>query len=114
LLGLGVFCRIGPWFQRCPGVALDDVDVAAGGGAGEEQALECRGTQEASVQVGDDRREVAGAEARGNGVEIGRGGALADSVDEVAAIGEQDADGVEEDLDVVGDWPDTAILWAIL
>ena len=84
------------------GAAHDDVDVLAGGGAGEEQALQCRGAQDAAIEVGDDGGEVVGAEAAGDGVEGGRGGALADGVDEVAAIGEEDADGVEDDLDVVG------------
>ena len=88
-------------FRRA-GAALDEVDVAAGGGAGEEDAFEGRGAQEASVQVGEDGGEVGGAEAGGDGVEVGGGGALADGVDQVAAVGEQDADGVEQDLDVVG------------
>ena len=79
-----------------------DVDVLASGGAGEQQALQRRGAQDASVEVGEDGGELGGAEARRDGVEIGGGGAVADGVDEVAAVGEEGADGVEEDLDVGG------------
>jgi hypothetical protein len=92
-------------------VALDDADVAAGGGAGEEHALQGSGAQDASVQVGKDRGEVRGAEVRGDGSEIGRGGTGADGVDEVAAVAEEDADRVEEDLDVVGNRADAVVLW---
>jgi hypothetical protein len=81
---------------------VDEVDVSAGGGAGEEHALQGLGAQDASVEVGEDCREVGGAEAGGDGVEVGGGGALADGVDQVAAVVEQDADGVEDDRDVVG------------
>ena len=85
------------------GAGLDEVDVAAGGGAGEQDALQRGGAQDAAVQVGEDGGEVGGAEARGDGVEVGGGGAVADGVDEVAAVVEQGADGVEQDGDVVGD-----------
>ena len=87
---------------RGAGATHDEVDVFAGGGAREEHALERRGAQEASVQVGEDGGEVGGAETRRYGAEVGGGGALADRVDEVAAVGEQDADGVEQDVDVTG------------
>ena len=35
-------------------------------------------------------------------LKLGGGGALADGVDQLAAVGEEGADGVEEDLDVGG------------
>ena len=88
-------------FRRA-GAALDEVDVVAGGGAGEQHALQGGGAQDASVEVGEDGGEVGGAEAGGDGVEVGGGGALADGVDEVAAVAEQGAGDVEEDRDVVG------------
>jgi hypothetical protein len=99
LLGFGG--RAWRWFWRA-GAALDEVDVSAGGGAGDEHALQGRGAQDASVEVGEDRRDVGGAEAGGDGVEVGGGGALADGIDQVAAVVEQDADGLEGDRDVVG------------
>ena len=95
LLGFGG-CWGGLGFWRA-GAAVDEVDVAAGGGAGEQHALQGGGAQEAAVQVGEDGGEVGGAEACGDGVEVGGGGAVADGVDEVAAVAEQDADGVEDD-----------------
>ena len=95
------------------GAGFDEVDVVAGGGAGEQDALQRGGAQEAAVEVGEDGGEVGGAEAGGDGVEVGGGGALADGVDEVAAVGEQDADGVEEDPDVVGQSGGGVILWGI-
>ncbi len=36
------------------GAALDEVDVFAGGGAGEQDALQGDGAQDASVQMGED------------------------------------------------------------
>jgi hypothetical protein len=77
-----------------PGVALDELDVAAGGGASEKDTLQCKAAQDTAVEMGDDGGEVGGAEVRGNGAEIRGGGALADGVEEVAAVGEEDA----------GDW----------
>lgn len=109
--GLGV--RWGGLGFRRAGGALDEVDVLASGGAGEEHALQRGGTQDASVQVGEDGGEVGSAEARGDGVEVRGGGAVADGVDEVAAIAEQDASGVEDDCDVVGEGGGGVLLWGI-
>jgi hypothetical protein len=81
-------------------VALDEVDVLASGGAGQQDALQCGGAKDAPVQVGDDGGEVGGPEAGGEGAEVGRGGTVADRFDQVAAVGEKDADGVKQDLDV--------------
>ena len=78
------------------GAALDEVDVSASGGAGAEHALQGVGPLDASVEVGEDGGRVGGAEAGGReGVEVGGGGAVADGVDQVAAVVEQDADGVK-------------------
>ena len=87
---------------RRGGAAFDELDVVAGGGAGEQDALERGGAEDAAVEVGEDGGEVGGAEAGGDGVEVGGGRALADGIYEVAAVVEQDADGVEQDPDVVG------------
>ena len=76
------------------GAAVGELDVLAGGGAGEQDALQGGGAQEASVEVGEDGRDVGGAEACGDGVEVGGGGAVVDRVDEVATVVEQDADDV--------------------
>ena len=46
--------------------------------------------------MGEDGGEVGGAEARRDGGECGGGGAVADGGEEVAAVAEQDIDGVEE------------------
>jgi hypothetical protein len=100
LPGLGA-CRVWLGFGGV-GAALDEVDVLAGGGAGKQHAFEGGGAQEASVEVGDDGGEVGGTETGGDGVEVGSGGAGADGVDEMAAVVEQDAGGVQDDREVVG------------
>ena len=100
MLGFGGCCGgLGLWRA---GAAVGELDVLAGGGAGEQDALQGGGAQEASVEVGEDGREVGGAEACGDGVEVGGGGAVVDRVDEVATVVEQDADDVEDDGDVAG------------
>jgi hypothetical protein len=92
---------------------IDEVEVAAGGGAGEQHTFQRGGAQQAAVQVGEDGGEVGGAETRGDGVEVGGAGAGADGVDEVTAVVEQDAGGVEDDGDVVGQSGGGVILWRI-
>ncbi len=78
------------------GAMAGKCDVAAAGGAGEEDAFECRGAQDAAMQVGEDEREIDGAEAGGERDEAGSCGAVADAVGEVAAVGEQGANDREE------------------
>ena len=84
------------------GAAGHHADVSTGFGAREEEALQRDGSQDASVQVGEDGREVGGAEARRDGRECGGGGAAVDGGEEMAAVVEQDADGVEDAGDVLG------------
>ena len=72
------------------------LDVAAGCGALEQEALQGSGAQDASVEVGEDGGEVGGAECRRDGGECGGGGAVPDGAEEMAAVAEQDADGVEQ------------------
>ena len=84
------------------GAAGHHVDVAAGCGALEQEALQGGGAQEASVEVGDDGGEVGGAEGGRDGGECGGGGAAVDGVAEMAAVAEQDADDVEQGGDVLG------------
>ena len=101
LLGLGA--GLGRLLLRRGGAALDEFDVFACGGAGEEDTLQDRGAQHASVEVGEDGGEVGGAEAGRDGAEVfWSGGALAEGVDQVAAVADEDVDGVENDRDVVG------------
>jgi hypothetical protein len=100
LLGLDV-CWLGLRFRRA-GAALDELDIAAGGGSGEEDAFESEGAQHAPVQVGEDGGETGCAEAGGDGIEAGGGGTMADGFDKVAAVVEEDTERVEEDRDVVG------------
>ena len=60
MLGFG-----GGWGGLCFGggrAGLDDVDVLAGGGAGEQDPFQGDGAKNAAVQVGEDGREVGGAE----------------------------------------------------
>jgi hypothetical protein len=102
----------GLWFRRGD-VALDEVDVLAFGGAGEEDALQCGGAQDAAVQMGEDGGEVGCAEAGGDCIEVGRGGAMADGVDEVAAVVEEDPGSVQYDGDVVGEAGGRVILWRV-
>ena len=71
--------------------------------AREQYALQRGGTQEAAIEVAEDGGEVGGAEARRDGVEAGSGGAVPDGCDEVVAVAKQDADGVEEEGDALGD-----------
>ena len=46
------------------GVGKDD--VAAAGGAGEQDTLECLGAQDAAMQAGEDDRQIDGARWRGS------------------------------------------------
>jgi hypothetical protein len=52
--------------------------------------------------VGEDRREIGGAEACRDDGECGGRCALPDGVEEMAAEAEQDVNGVEHDGDVFG------------
>ena len=65
--------------------------------------------------MGEDCGEVGGAEARRDGGECGGGGAVVDGGQEVAAVAEQDIDGVEEEADVLehGHGAAGLILWRI-
>jgi hypothetical protein len=83
-------------------VGAGEGDVAASGGAGEQDTLECRGAQDAAMQAGEDDRQIDGAETRSDGGEAGRRGAERDGVGEMAAIGEQDANDMEECADALG------------
>jgi hypothetical protein len=67
------------------------------------------------VEVGQDGAEVGGAEARRDGGECRGRRALPDGIEEMAAVAEQDADGVEEGCDVLGHGRVFAglILWRI-
>ena len=94
-------CWRGLWFLRAR-AAGHDADVSAGCGAREQEALQRFGTQDASVEVGEDGREVGGAERCRDGGEGGGGGAAVDGVEEVAAVAEQDTDAVEDGGDVLG------------
>src|SRR6185312_16469918 len=82
------------WFVGA-GATGHDVDVSAGCGAREQEALQRGGTQDAAVEVGEDGGEVGGAEASRDGGECGGGGAAVDGGEEMATVAEQDADGVE-------------------
>jgi len=90
-----------------------DVEVAAGCGAREQGPLQRGGTQNAAVQVGEDGGDVGGAEACRDGGECGGSRAVADGGEEMAAVAEQDADGVEEGGDVLGHRVAGLILWGI-
>ena len=52
--------------------------------------------------MGEDSGEVGGAEACRDGGECGGGGAALDGTEEMAAVAEQDADGVEDGGDILG------------
>jgi hypothetical protein len=106
-------CRPGRLFLRRGGAALDEFDVFAGGGADEQDTLQYRGAQEASVEVGEDGREVGSAEIGRDGAEVRSGGALAEGVDQVAAVAEQDAGGVEDYREVVGYGLAVVDLWGV-
>jgi hypothetical protein len=54
------------------------------------------------MQAGEDDRQIDGAETRGDGREAGRRGAERDGVGEMAAIGKQDANDMEECADALG------------
>jgi hypothetical protein len=94
-------CWRGRWFVGA-GAAGHHGDVAAGFGAREQIALQRGGTQDAAVEVGHDGGEVGGAEAHRDGGECGGGGAAVYRAEQMAAVIEQDADGVEEGRDVLG------------
>ena len=84
----------------------------------EQETLQRGGTQDAAVEVvevGHDGGEICGAEADRDGGECGGGGAAVDGAEEVAAVADQDIDGVEEGCDVLGHGRGFAglILWRI-
>jgi hypothetical protein len=78
-----------------------EFQIAAGGGAEEEDAFEGEGTQDAALEVGEDHREAAGAEAGGDRGKTGRCGAVPDSVGEVAAVAQQDTDDAQQTGDAL-------------
>jgi hypothetical protein len=57
--------------------------------------------------------EVGGAEARRDGGECGGGGAVLDGAEEMTAVAEQDANGVEDEGDVLGHGDAGLILYRI-
>ena len=57
------------------------------------------------MQVRQDRTQPAGAEAGSDGVEVGAGGAALCGLGEMAAVAEQDANGVQQGGDAGGDGP---------
>ncbi len=71
-------------------------DITAAGGAGAQYTFEGDGTQNAAVQVGEDHREIDGAEARRDGAEAGRSGAVLDGIGEMVAVAPQDTNDIEE------------------
>jgi hypothetical protein len=77
---------------------------AAAGGAGEEDAFECRGAQDAAVQVGENELQIDGAEAGGERDEAGRCGAVGGGGGEMATVGEEGANDGEEGGDAWGAW----------
>ena len=91
----------GAGFHQC-GCGGSDVDVAAGCGALEQEALQGGGALDASIEVGENGGEVGGAEGGRDGGECGCSGATTDSGDQMVAVAEQDADGVEQGRDVLG------------
>ena len=92
-------------------MAGHDVDVTAGCGAREQEALQGGGTQDAAVEVGENGGEIGGAEAGRDGGECGGGGALPDGAEEVTSVAEQNADGVQQGGDVLGHGAAGLILW---
>ena len=94
-------CRRGLWFIGAI-AAGHDSDVSAGLGSFEEYVLQRGGAQDASIEVGEDGGEIGGAEACRDGGECGGGGTVLDRGEEMAAVAEQDADGAEDDGDVLG------------
>ena len=83
----------------------DELDIAAPRRAREQHALQRGGTQEAALQVREDRVQPAGAEADRDGVEVGAGGAVLRGLGEMAAEAEQDANGVQQCGDARGHGP---------
>ena len=81
------------------------LDIAAPRRARKQYALQRGGTQDAALQVRDDCVQPAGAEARRDGVEVGAGGAALRGLGEMAAVAEQDANGVQQCGDARGDGP---------
>ncbi len=78
-----------------------------------QNPLQCLGAQDAAFEVGKDGREIGGAEGRRDRGERGGGGALADGGEKVAAVAEQDTDGVKNECDALGHGAAGAILWRI-
>ena len=105
------------WRGRCRGGALarsGEADVAAPRRPREQYTLQRHGAQDAALQMREDGIQPPGAEAGGDGVEVGAGGALGGGLGEVAAETEQDADGVQQGGDARGHGSGGAIRLGIL
>ena len=76
--------------------------VAAPCGARQQQAFEHDGAHDAAAEMGEDHRDLGGAEASGDDGEAARGGAMLEGVGEVAAVAEQDVEDMEDLRDVGG------------
>ena len=63
------------------------------GGAREQDTFQRDGAQNASMQAGEDDREIGGTETRRDGGEARACGAMGESVGEVTAIARQDVNG---------------------
>jgi hypothetical protein len=63
--------------------------------------------------VGEDGGHPRGAETGGDGAEAGAGGAVLCGIGEVAAVAQQDADGVQQEGDARGHALPAAIRWRI-
>ena len=92
--------RRGRALARC-----GEADIPAPRRACEQHALQRRGAQDAALQVREDRIQPAGAEADRDGVEVGAGGAMRRGLGEMAAVAEQDANGVQQCGDARGHGP---------
>jgi hypothetical protein len=90
------------WRPRPHVASLTPPHVARLDPAREQHVLQRGGPQDAAVQVREDGGEIGGAEACRDGRECGGGGAMADGGEEMSAAAEQDADGVEDEGDVLG------------
>ena len=86
---------------RAPPAGLQEDEIAAARGTGEQHAFQRHGAQDAAGEAGEDRRDAGGAEELRDDGEAARGGAVFERCGQVAAVGEQDVEDGEDVGDVL-------------
>ncbi len=101
-------CAVPAWSSGCGwlpaprGAGLRHHQVAAPRGARQQHAFQRHRAADAAAEMGEDHRDIGGAEPLGDGGEAARGGTMLEGCDEVVAVAEQYAEDMEDLRDVGG------------